>query len=215
MENTATVRAMVAMHEGLRREFASLPLLVKSIAEGDTERATLVSEHITLLMELLAAQLDVETSLLQAAADSPASVSSDHLRRLIDGYDTLDAQGGEILDLAEQWAATPDVTNRAELHRSLIAFERLLLAQLGRDGADTLERALLLAGAAEPGSPEARVWSSVPADRRILGLRLLLDSSEPADADALLSALDEADRADYERAGSDPPRAYKARLLGG
>lgn len=49
-EPTPDVRAMYVAHRMFRREFSSMPILVNSVARGDTERSQLVAAHIELVV---------------------------------------------------------------------------------------------------------------------------------------------------------------------
>lgn len=52
-ESLADPRDMVAAHRMFRREFGLMPGLVRAVALGDTQRATLVADHIALLASVL------------------------------------------------------------------------------------------------------------------------------------------------------------------
>ena len=52
-ESLADPRDMFAAHTMFRREFALMPSLVRAVTPGDTQRATLVADHIALLSGVL------------------------------------------------------------------------------------------------------------------------------------------------------------------
>ena len=49
----ADSRAMFVAHAMFRREFGLMPDLVRAVAPGDKQRATLVAEHIALVSSVL------------------------------------------------------------------------------------------------------------------------------------------------------------------
>ncbi|GAA3615018.1 hypothetical protein GCM10022223_34110 [Kineosporia mesophila] len=49
----ADSRDMIGAHDLFRHQFGALPALVRSVADGDTRRASIVSGHVVLLADLL------------------------------------------------------------------------------------------------------------------------------------------------------------------
>jgi hemerythrin-like domain-containing protein len=52
-EPLADARDMFAVHTMFRREFGLMPGLVRAVTSGDTQRATLVADHVALVSEVL------------------------------------------------------------------------------------------------------------------------------------------------------------------
>jgi hemerythrin-like domain-containing protein len=131
------VSEMVAAHDGMRKEYATLPLLVKSVADGDTERAAIVAEHIRLLDVLMTVHHDTEDELLWPLAQERAP---EHEAVFI-----MEAEHQELADslarvasLTRVWETEPSAINRAALHTELISAEKILLKHLGHEEKEAL-----------------------------------------------------------------------------
>jgi hemerythrin-like domain-containing protein len=206
------VSEMFAVHDGMRKEYGSLPLLVKSIADGDRDRASIVCDHVHLLAALMQAHHEGEDELLWPLARERAPET-----------ESIFATGAEHVELAEHlariaaqadaWRSDPSSVNRATLHTSLIRFERILLQHLGHEEADVLPVLRQIVTQDEFASVGRRVRESFPADQRAILLGLILQDTTPTLGAALLEAMDPEDRAEFESSGRTLVQAYRARLL--
>ena len=131
-EELIDVSDMIAVHDGMRKEYASLPLRVKSSGDGDTDRAAAVADHIALLGAWMQVHHDGEDALLwplvrQRAPEHEAIFVMEAEHSELNDYVTL------IGAQAETWRADPSPSNRATLHTTLIEFEKRLLTHLGHE----------------------------------------------------------------------------------
>ena len=63
-DGSIDVSEMFAVHDAMRKEYGSMPLLVKSIAEGDSDRAAVITEHVHLMGRLMHVHHQGEDELL-------------------------------------------------------------------------------------------------------------------------------------------------------
>ena len=208
------VSEMFAVHDVMRREYASLPLLVKSIAEADRERADVVFDHVSLLGRLMELHHGGEDTLLwplvKERAPEQAAVAEMEAE-----HEDLNASLSGVADLALAWRQAPSTTNRAALHTVLIAFERLLLKHLGHEERDALPLLAQTVTVEEFATLHAHVQEGLsPAERSII-LGMTLQDTGDARGEVLLDAMDPLEREAFERDGRARYLAYRTRLLGG
>lgn len=204
---------MIAVHNAMRREYGSMPLLVKSVADGDSVRAGVVADHIALMGTFMALHHGGEDDLLwplvhERAPDSGvvAVAEADH--------GDLAEHASAVAELAEAWRSDPSATNRAALHIELISLERGLLQHLGHEEAEALPLLAETITEAEFGALRAYVRDGLSPDQRSIVLGMILDDTEAANAATVLSDLDPQQRADFDGSGEQAYRAYRETLLG-
>jgi Hemerythrin HHE cation binding domain len=180
---TADVSEMIAVHDALRREYGSLPLLVKSVPDGDRDRAGVVADHIGLLGTFMALHHAGEDDLLwplvsERAPDSPVLVlaEADHAE--------LAEQGRLAGELTEAWRNDPSATNRAALHVELIALERAVLQHLGHEEAEVLPLLAATVTPTEYAALGAYVRAGLTPDQWDVVVLLGLNASSVAEATA-------------------------------
>jgi hemerythrin-like domain-containing protein len=212
-DNAIDISDMIAAHDTLRKEYASLPLLVKSIPDGDAERAAVVCDHIALLGVLMTAHHDAEDELLWPLAEERAP-EHEAIFIMEREHDDLTGHVARIGELAAAWRSDPSATNRAALHTELIVFEKDLLKHLGHEEREALPLLGTVITQEEFASFGARARDSVPPEQRTLLLGLILEDTNPASRAAVLEGMSAEARAAYENGGRAAAREYRARLLG-
>lgn len=204
---------LLSVHNALRREYGSMPLLVESVADDDAVRAGVVADHIDLMGTFMALHHAGEDDLLwplvhERAPDSGAVAVAEADHSALADHASL------VADLSEGWRADPSATNRAALHVELISLEREILKHLGHEEKEALPLLAETITEGEFAALRAYVSEGLSPEQRGIVLGLILDDTEAANAAMVLSALDPQERADFEREGQQTYRAYRERLLG-
>jgi hemerythrin-like domain-containing protein len=204
---------MLAVHNALRREYASMPLLVKSVPDDDAVRAGVVADHISLMGTFMALHHAGEDDLLWPllrervpGSGVVAAAEADHT--------ALAEQAAVVADLTEAWRDAPSASNRAALHAALVSFERALLQHLGHEETEALPLLEATVTEDEFAALRAYVREGLAPEQRSLVLGMFLDDSDATSAAIVLSALDDDELADFETRGAPAYRAYRERLLG-
>jgi hypothetical protein len=186
---------------------------VKSVADGDTERAGVIADHIALMDTLTALHHSGEDALLwpivreRASDAAAASVAEDDHRELAEQADRVTA-------LAEAWRNDPTAINRAALHVELISYERAMLRHLAHEETEALPLLAEWITEADLSALRSYVQEGLSPDQRSIVLGLILDDTGPATATRLLDGMDPQERQAYEQDGAPVYRAYRERLLG-
>jgi hemerythrin-like domain-containing protein len=208
-----TVSEMYAVHDAMRQEYASLPLIVKSVDDGDAARAAVVAEHIALMGRLMHLHHAGEDELLWPLAQERLP---EH-----EAVFVMESEHGELNDqlraiaaLTDVWVADPSAANRAALHTALIAFERTLLKHLGHEEREALPLLAEAVSDEEFGALRTYVRAGLTPEQGTIVLGLILDDTGATRGSGLLAAIDPDDRAAFESTGGPEYRAYRARLLG-
>jgi len=208
------VTEMLAVHDAMRREYASLPLLVKSIADDDVARADVVADHIELLDRVMELHHAGEDELLwplvrerMPEAEAMPEVEEEHRE--------LNGALKEVVALAETWRRTPSATNRAALHTRLIAFEKALLMHLAHEERESLPLMANSLTVEEFGAFGTYVRAGLAPQQRSIVLGMIVDAMGPERGNSVLGNIDAHDREEFERSGRAEYRAYKGLLLDG
>ena len=203
---------MVAAHDSMRKEYGMLPLLVKSIPDGDSERAAVVSDHIDLIGTFMTAHHDAEDELLWPLAEQrlPEHEAIFIMER---EHDDLNASVVRVRALAAAWRADPSAGNRATLHTELIGLEKDLLKHLGHEEREALPLLATVITQEEFAAFGARARDAVPQDQRALLLGLILEDAGPTARAAVLENMTPAARDAYETTARPVAQEYRARLL--
>ena len=207
------VRDMIAVHDCMRKEYGSLPLLVKSIADGDTARAELVDDHIRLMGVLMdahhAGEDEVLWPLVRARAPEHEAIF------VMDAeHESLNEHVARIGALSGAWRADPSAQNRAALHTELIVFEKDLLKHLGHEEREVLPILQGVLTQEEFAALGLYVREHIdPADRDLI-LGLIVEDTTSTFSGPMLAAMPEAARIDVEQNLRPRAQEYKRRLLG-
>jgi hemerythrin-like domain-containing protein len=206
------VSNMYAAHDTMRKEYASLPLLVKSIPDGDVARAALVADHIALLDRFMRAHHGVEDEVLwplvkERAPEHEAILIMDTEHAGL--HDSLDA----IRDQAQAWRASASYDTRATLHTTLIAFERALLKHLGHEEREVLPILARTLTQDEYSALGTGVAERLDADDRALLLGLILEDTTQSVGSVTLMGIPEESRAQVEQDARSRAQTYKRTLL--
>lgn len=202
---------MIAVHDALRREYGSMPLLVKSVADGDAVRAGVIADHISLMDTFMALHHAGEDELLwplvqERAPDSAAAAEADHR--------ALATHAGVVANLAEAWRNDPSANNRAALHVELISFERELIQHLGHEETEALPLLAATVTEEEFAALRSYVREGLSPEQRSIVLGMILDDADAKNARMVLSTLESDEVADVESQGEQAYHAYRERLLG-
>lgn len=207
------VSEMIAAHDAMRREYGSLPLRVKSVADGDAERAGVIADHIALMGAFTKLHHAGEDALLWPVVRERASQSEAAAAAEAD-HGELAEHGERVAALAEAWRGDPTAINRAALHVELIAYERAMLRHLAHEEAEALPLLAETITVSELAALHAYVRDGLTVEQRRIVLGLILDDTGAARASSLLESMDPQERADFETAGAPAYRAYRERLMG-
>jgi iron-sulfur cluster repair protein YtfE (RIC family) len=196
----------------MRKEYGSMPLLVKSIADGDSERAALVTNHLALMHELMHAHHKGEDVVLWPLVRD-RNPEHEAIFVMDDEHDSLNRTLSGIKVLAQTWRDDPSANNRAALHTELIAFEKTLLRHLGHEEREVLPILQRTVSQSEYDALGVWVRENVPQDDAMLLLGLILEDTTATNAEAVLATLP-ADVVAEAEANRPTIHAYRRRLMG-
>ncbi len=206
------VSEMVAAHDGMRKEYASLPLLVKSVPDGDAARAAVVCDHIALLGLLMQVHHDTEDELLWPLAQERAP-EHEAVFIMEAEHEELNVGLASVTALADAWRADPSAHNRAALHTELISLEKVLLRHLGHEEKEALPLLATVISDEEFARFGNNVRAALTPEQRTLLLGLIIEDTTPQLGESILASMPPEARANFEIEGRPLVREYKARLL--
>jgi hypothetical protein len=212
MSSARPVDAVIAVHEGLRHEFARLPITVKAVGEGDVARAGVVGRHVLLMVDFLNAHHDAEEIVLRPWVAIHLPNDEAAMDAMHDEHDVLTRDAAALRVVAEAWMASPGHQERASLHTALIAFERLLLRHLATEEQGVLAEAAQSMEDADVTAMGVEARRHLTIDQAVLQIGLILDDATPDHRAAFIAELPPAVWADYEEHGRAAYSAYKAEL---
>ena len=128
------VHEMVVIHRVFRRELTALPRLIRTVAAGDTTRAGVVAEHLSLILDGLHMHHTGEDAVLWPLLQVRAAPSTALVETMQRQHEAVDGVTDEVRALAATWArdaAEPTGQQLAHLVEALAAalFEHLDLEE--------------------------------------------------------------------------------------
>lgn len=129
---------MLAVHDGLRHEFARLPITVKAVAEGDAERAAVVGGHVLFMADFLHAHHASEDAIVWPLLRERAPEHDALVDEMAGQHASMHATVDTVRAQAEAWIATAGMQERSALHTTLIALEREILHHFALEEQDVL-----------------------------------------------------------------------------
>lgn len=206
---------MRLVHRVFRAVFADGPTLVSGVAEGDRARAQAVSQHLQGLVVALRRHHETEDDLLWDDLTARAPGCALHVGLMRNQH----AHMATVLAVAEEqltrWAGTAAVTDRNELHASMVEIDRLLHDHLGD------EERLILPVAAQ--TLTQREWNRLGEFARretkpsmlFPQLGFMLDSMTPEEGRRFLrSGMPAPARLLWRLIGQRQYRRYRAKVYG-
>jgi iron-sulfur cluster repair protein YtfE (RIC family) len=212
-DSQTSMREMLAVHDCLRKEFASLPLNVKGTPEDSGERAAIVGGHVMMMSAMLTAHHEGEDAvlwpLLRERAPQLDSVVAE-----------MEAQHARMIELlqrtqaqAQEWMADTNVQTRSALHTTLIALEREVLAHLAHEETDVLPVAVEAVSYDEFAEMGRHAQASMTPEQMAIGLGMIVDDTTEDNAAAILDSLPPDVRAYVEGPGREIYQGYRDRLF--
>jgi hemerythrin-like domain-containing protein len=127
----ADTRDMYTVHSMLRREFALLPALVRSVEAGDSARAQVVADHIKLLNLVLNEHHSAEDAVLWPKLLWRAPKEIDPVVDLVEEqHAEIDTLEDHVDALLAQWTGGAGLNDRDALGEALDALAVLLYGHL-------------------------------------------------------------------------------------
>jgi hemerythrin-like domain-containing protein len=129
---------MVIIHRVFRREFGLLPELIGRVAVGDTERASLVGEHLTDVVFSLHHHHEGEDDLLWPPLLETATLETDLIHRMESQHTALSSALEQIDKLTPAWAATANQADRDGLAAAVTEATAILEEHMGEEEREIL-----------------------------------------------------------------------------
>jgi iron-sulfur cluster repair protein YtfE (RIC family) len=212
-DSQTSMREMLAVHDCLRKEFASLPLNVKGTPEDGAERAAIVGGHVMMMTAMLNAHHEGEDAILWPLLRERAP-------QTVDLVDEMEAQHERMVELlqraqaqTQEWMSNTNVQTRSALHTTLIALEREVLAHLAHEETDVLPVAVEVVSYEEFSSMGRHAQASMTPEQMAIGLGMIVDDTTEDNAAAILDSLPPDVRAYVEGPGREIYQGYRDRLF--
>jgi len=174
---------MVIVHRVFRREFHLLPDLISRVAEGNTERAAVVAEHLTDLTSGLHHHHEGEDDLLWPLLLERATLQTDLVHRMESQHAALSTSLDQVDKLAPAWAATANATDRDALAKAVREASVILDEHMGEEEREILPLARQHLTAEQWNKLGERGAKSIQDKRkRLLFLGMLLEETSPEEA---------------------------------
>ena len=213
-EQLIDTREMLAIHECLRKEIAALPIRVKSVPDADAARAGVVGNHVLLLAEILHSHHEAEDLLLWPLLRERAPGDWALIDSMQTQHDSLNESLRPVEGQCQAWMADPSAINRATLHTSLIALEKVMLEHLSVEETQVLPLVAANLTVEEFAAIGVHARASLDPQKLAIGLGMILDANTPEIGNLVLSAMPPQARDGFEQFGRPAYAAYRTTLLG-
>ena len=187
-ERTCDTSGMLVIHEVLRRRFAALPGLVRSVRAGDRGRAATVGAHVEEFAALLHEHHATEDARLWGTLESRAPACALHVGRMRSQHRQVADLLVRVRSLVPAWELDGDPALRDALAAALDEVDTALGAHLGDE-----ERSILPVAGATMSQQEWDAFGelgrkAVPKARLLVQLGYVLDTIEPSGRAAWMRA---------------------------
>lgn len=206
------VREMLAIHDTFRKEFASLPLMVKSTPVGDADRAAIIGSHFMLLMRMLQSHHEGEDEIAWPLLRERVPADDDLVATMIGQHEALHVELDLAQTQARTWMDDPTVINRASFHTTLIALERALLEHLSTEEQELLPVMARTMSAEEFASLGEHARAGLSQQEMAIALGMITDDTAGELSALILEAMPPEARAGWEQMGRPAYMQYRARL---
>jgi len=204
---------MFAIHETLRREFASLPLMVKATRVGDVTRAAIVGEHVDLILDILDRHHMGEDELVWPLLEQRSPECQALISTLRSQHDTIHAEVPIARGQLAEWTTDASEFSRSALHTTLISLERGLLTHLALEESDVLPVIARTFSEEEFAAVGEHARAAMSQEKLPLALGMILQSVSPEQGERMLTAMPAQARANFEQFGLPAYAAYRDRLF--
>jgi len=124
------VNEMFVIHRVFRREFTALPKLIRAVAEGDTARARLVAEHLTLLLDGLHMHHTGEDAVLWPLLQVRAAPSTALVETMQHQHHIVESRTEGVRAQGVTWAQAPTPIGGEQLARTVDGLAAALFEHL-------------------------------------------------------------------------------------
>lgn len=189
-EPLADARDMLVAHTMYRREFGLMPGLVRGVASGDSARAGLVADHVTLMTEELTAHHRAEDRqvwplLRERCPDECASVPG----IMEDQHHVIHERLAQVGTAAQSWRHNASAGARdalADAVEQLVAVTREHLALEEERAVPLIEKYLTEAEYALAGQEAA---AAIPPDKLLIAFGMAMYEGDPEVIDMMVTAV--------------------------
>ncbi|WP_421732619.1 hemerythrin domain-containing protein [Cellulomonas sp.] len=166
---------MLTIHALFRRAFTDVPVLVRRVDLGDTDRMLPVADHVRELAGALRHHHEGEDLLLWDTLEQRAPSCALHVGLMRAQHAATAAQLDQLDELMDAWEAAAGATEREAVATLLDEVRDTLLAHLGQEETQILPTAATVMSQREWGLLHEHGMSAIPKDRLFLQLGWILE----------------------------------------
>jgi iron-sulfur cluster repair protein YtfE (RIC family) len=212
VDHQTDMTEMYAIHDCLRHEFAKLPLTVKAVAEGDSDRAAVVGGHVLLMTAILHAHHEGEDELVWPLLEERSPEHGELITEMEGQHEAMTAAVETAQAQAEAWMASPGIQERSSLHTTLIKLEKELLHHLAMEEQDVVPLISRDLSQEEYSAVGEHSRTALAPEQLAIALGLILANTSAARGEAILNGMPPEARAGFEQFGRPAYAAYAERL---
>ncbi len=203
---------MYAVHDCLRHEFARLPITVKAVDYGNSERAGVVGRHVLLMLDLLHAHHASEDETVWPILHERAPESAALVEEMEVQHTLIHATAELARTQAQAWIDSPGSQERAALHITLIALEREILKHLATEEQEVLPLVVRDFTVEEYERVGEHSRGLVAPEQMPIVLGLILDNTSRERGEAITASMPPEAVAAFEQFGRPAYAEYKANI---
>jgi iron-sulfur cluster repair protein YtfE (RIC family) len=212
VDHQTDMTEMYAVHDGLRHEFAKLPLTVKAVAEGNVDRAAVVGGHVLMMTSMLHAHHEGEDELVWPLLQERSPEHAELITAMEGQHESMMESVEAAQDQARAWMASPGVLERSALHTTLIKLERELLHHLAMEEQEVVPLISRDLTQEEFAAVGAHSRAALTPEQLAVGLGLILANTSADRGEAILNGMAPEARAGFEQFGRPVYAAYAEKL---
>lgn len=219
MTNTAeqiplevVTQGMVGTHRIFRREFPLMPDIVRSVADGDADRAGVVANHVRLVLDLVHIHHDAEEQFIWDILPSRAPEGAEIVGTMLSQHGNIAELTAVIHDSLEAWENAPTADTSQAVAKAIEAFTKALVDHATLEEGEPLPLIAAHLSPEEWGAFGAYASTAMPEETRGIVMGMMLEGMSPEEREEFLGRLPPPAAEAMRTTGAEMYAKYVARV---
>lgn len=182
-------QGMVVTHRIFRREFPLMPGLIRSVADGDAERAGVLANHARLVLDLVHVHHEAEEQFIWDILPSRAPEGAAIVGTMVSQHNEIADLTTKIRDGLEAWEQAPTSATGDAVAKSIEAFTKALVDHATLEEGEPLPLIAANLSPEEWGAFVAYASTAMPEETRGTVMGMLLEDMPTAEREEFLGHL--------------------------
>lgn len=205
-------RSMVVVHRLFNRELTAGPDLVRGVPAGHENRAAVVADHLTVVLNALVDHHHGEDVLLWPLLRGRVELPAETAERMDAQHTDIHADVEEVRHLLGLWRTNPDAENRVRLARALARLAEEVRTHLEEEETEILPLVEKHLTRVEYERLDEHGRESLPRDKAAVLVQMILEGTTPSERALFIADFPRSTRLMITTVGARQYRRYVRKL---